>query len=215
MISRRGVLAGAVLLVAGARPGFAEPPVRDDARRDRLIAEITKARASLRTLVGPFVQSRTIGLLTTKVRSTGTLTLVRPDRLRWELAPPDEVTYWVTPEGLAYRNKTGGGTVRGTDAKIAAALGDLRVVLGGDLSQLSARYDLTVSGSEDGPLTFDAVPRAGAVGTAAHLTFTLASDRVTPVSTSIVEGPKDRTEIVFGTLEKNVPVDPARVRPPS
>jgi outer membrane lipoprotein-sorting protein len=200
---------------AWSRRGRAQAAPRDDARRDRLIAEIAKARSSLRTLVGPFTQTRSIGLLAAKVRSTGTLTLVRPDRLRWELAPPDEVVYWVTPEGLAYRSRSGSGIVHGTNAKVTAALDDLRVLLGGDLSLLGARYDLTVSGADDGPLTFDASPRPGAVGVAAHLTFTLAPDRVTPVSATIVEGARDRTEIVFGALEKNVAVDPARVRPPS
>jgi hypothetical protein len=211
-LSRRTILA---LGLALGVPGTARAEERDDARRDRLIAEIARARASLKTLVGPFVQSRSIGLLAAKVRSTGTLTLVRPDRLRWELSPPDEIVYWVTPEGLAYRSRSGAGTVRGATARVAAALDDLRVLLGGDLAGLSTRYDLTVSGADDGPLTFDASPRPGAIGVAAHLTFTVGPDRVTPMSATIVEGPRDRTEIVFGTLEKNVTVDPARVRPPS
>jgi hypothetical protein len=219
-LSRRAVLGLGVLFGATASRGSSADPAdvparRDDARRDRLIGEIAKARSTLRTLAGPFTQTRSIGLLAAKVRSTGTLTLVRPDRLRWELAPPDEVVYWVTPEGLAYRSRSGAGVVHGTTAKVAAALDDLRVLLGGDLSLLSTRYDLVLSGNDDGPFTFDASPKPGAVGVAAHLTFTLAPDRVTPMSATIVEGPRDRTEIVFGALEKNGAVDPARVRPPS
>ena len=68
-------------------------------------------------------------------RSTGFFTLVRPDRLRWELAPPDDVVYWVTPEGLAYKSAAGQGKVPAASQKIAAALGDLRILLGGDLAQ--------------------------------------------------------------------------------
>jgi len=217
-LSRRALLGVGTWALAGtAAPwAWAQAPAMTDADRarvERALASVAQARASLRTLTGPFTQSRSIGMLAAKVRSTGTLTLVRPDRLRWELAAPDDVVYWVTPEGLAYRSR------RGTDTKAAPALGDLRILLGGDLSQLEARYVLTVSGEEDGPLTFDATPRllatgTAATGTAAHLTFTLAKDRAIPVSATIVEGPRDRTEITFGALAKNVTVDPALVRPP-
>ena len=74
---------------------------RADAVSDTL-ADITRARASLKTLVASFTQERTIGLLATAVKSDGEMSLVRPDRLRWELKPPDAVTYWITPEGFAY-----------------------------------------------------------------------------------------------------------------
>ena len=96
------------MLAAGAlaltRRAHADP--LDDA-----LARIAAARASLHTLVGPFTQERTISLLATSVKSQGTVYLVRPDRLRWELEPPDDVVYWITPEGLAYRSKTGQGRV--------------------------------------------------------------------------------------------------------
>jgi hypothetical protein len=90
----------------------------------------------VRTLQGPFVQTRSIGLLATDVRSTGTLVLVRPDRLRWELAPPDAVTFFVGPDGLAYKGATGQGHAMPPNARIAAALDDLRTLLGGDLTKL-------------------------------------------------------------------------------
>src|SRR5262245_60475948 len=66
------------------------------------LADIAKARAGLQTLVGGFTQERTIGLLATAVKSEGEMTVVRPDRLRWELRPPDAIVYWIGPEGLAY-----------------------------------------------------------------------------------------------------------------
>jgi outer membrane lipoprotein-sorting protein len=215
LLRRAAVAAGLLLTVVTSTRARGQPTSGpDDARRDRLIGEIAKARSSLKTLVGPFTQTRTIGLLSAKVRSTGTMTLVRPDRLRWELAPPDEIVYWVTPEGLAYRSREGSGSVRGSTAKVAASLDDMRVLLGGDLAELSSRYDLTVSGPDAGPFTFDAAPRVGMTAAVQHLTFTIAADRVTPVRAVLVEGPKDRTEIDFGTLAKNVAVDPALVRPP-
>ena len=181
---------------------------------DRALDDVARARSALRTLVGPFTQTRTIGLLAAKVQSTGTLTLVRPDRLRWELAPPDDVVYWVTPEGLAYRSRSGHGSVQGAAAK-APALDDLRVLLGGDLALLRARYDLSVSSAEGGALSFEARPRPGpAAPPLERLAFTVAADRMTPTRATLVEGPRDRSDIVFGALAKNVPVDPALVRPP-
>ena len=50
-------------------------------------ASITKARATIKTLQAPFKQTRVIGLLASEVKSKGKLTLVRPDRLRWDLVP--------------------------------------------------------------------------------------------------------------------------------
>src|SRR5262245_33349256 len=73
------------------------------------LAEITRARASLKTLIAPFTQERTIGLLSTAVKSDGEMTMVLPDRLRWELKPPDAITYWITPEGFGFATAKGGG----------------------------------------------------------------------------------------------------------
>ncbi len=189
--------------------GDACPPER----LARLLEDVARARAAVTTLTGPFTQERTIGLLAAKVRSTGTLTLVRPDRLRWELAAPDSIVYWVTPEGLAYRSATGQGRVPAASQKIAAALDDLRVLLGGDLSTLRTRYDLRGICRHEGPVTFRAVPKAGAPVSFQEMRFTLAPDLVSPATATIIEGPRDRTEIRFGVLRANAPVAPASMVP--
>jgi hypothetical protein len=80
---------------------------RADAALESLLGRIARARAGVHTLRGPFTQMRTIGLLATDVHSTGSFALVRPDRLRWELDPPDAVTFWMGPDGLAYRDLHG------------------------------------------------------------------------------------------------------------
>ena len=79
-LSRRSflVILSALGLVAGA-----ERAAQADAVADAL-ADIAKARAGLKTMVAPFTQERTIGLLATAVKSEGELSLVRTDRLRWE-----------------------------------------------------------------------------------------------------------------------------------
>ena len=104
------------LLVASSTwlvPESARAEVCSPDRLDQALRDVARARSSVTTLSGPFTQERTIGLLSAKVRSTGTLTLVRPDRLRWELSPPDDVVYWIVPEAClpkqgGWRSSPGG-----------------------------------------------------------------------------------------------------------
>ncbi len=208
-LTRRSVLAGvattlALLLPRGARAG---DPLDD------LLARIARARAPMHTLQGPFTQTRTIGLLATDVRSTGAFTLVRPDRLRWQLAAPDDVTFFVGPEGLSYRGAQGHGTTAPPNARIAAALDDLRTLLGGDLARLRERWDLRVLRDDATGAELEATPRPNAATPLKSLRFALAADLVRPTRAVLVEGPRDRTVIDFGALVVDAPVDPAKMRP--
>jgi outer membrane lipoprotein-sorting protein len=207
LLGRRAFLAGSTLAL-----GLAPRVVWADALDDKLRAA-GAARAKIKTLTGPFTQERTIGLLATKITSTGKLALVRPDRLLWELDAPDSVSYWVGPEGLAYKGKEGHGRLPMT-AKVAPALEDLRTLLGGDLVKLRERYDLTELPVDKG-LAFEAVPKDKAGARFARLSMVLAEDMVRPQKITLSEGGKERTEITFGALVIDAPVDPARVRPPS
>jgi hypothetical protein len=207
MLARRAFLAcslGSLLAARGARA---------DEGLDGLLARIARARTPVHTLQGPFTQTRSIGLLATDVRSTGTLALVRPDRLRWELAPPDAVVFFVGPEGLAYRGPHGEGRLPAASARIAGALDDLRTLLGGDLARLRERWDLRVVRDDAGGAELEAAARPGAVSQLRSLRFALAPDLVRPTRAVLVEGPRDHTVIEFGALAIDAPVDPARVRP--
>jgi hypothetical protein len=186
---------------------------RADAATDDLLARIARARAPVRTLQGPFTQTRTIGLLATDVRSRGTLTLVRPDRLRWELAAPDDVTFWVTPEGLAYRSAHGEARLSAVSGRVGGALDDLRTLLGGDLARLGERWDLRVLRDDASGAEIEATPRAGAAGPLRSSRLGLAPDLARPTRAILVEGPRDKTVVEFGLLSVNVPVDDARMRP--
>jgi hypothetical protein len=217
MMRRRTMLG----MAAAALVLFAVPAAADNdagtacspAEMTKAFADIARARANVTTLTGPFTQERTIGLLAAKVRSTGTLTLVRPDRLRWELAAPDDVIYWVTPEGLAYKSASGQGRAPAGTQRIAAALSDLRILLGGDLAGLENRYDVSGTCQGGKVLSFRAVPKPGASVSFQEMRFTLAQDLVAPESVTIVEGPRDRTEIHFGTMRANTPVAPGVMTP--
>ncbi len=209
-LSRRSLLGASALLLATRRAMAGG--VGD------LLARIAKARAPVRTLQGPFTQTRTIGLLATDVRSTGTLTLVRPDRLRWSLAPPDDVTFWVGPEGLAYRSAHGQGRLPATSARMAGALQDLHALLGGDLSRLGDRWSLTVLRDDSSGAEIEALPLAPDASpgpsVARRLRFALAPDLIRPTRVLLVEGEHDRTVIEFGELAVNRSVDESSMRPP-
>lgn len=207
MLTRRGLLTGSLLAVVAPRVALAANPL------DELIARIARARAPIHTMQGPFTQTRTIGLLATDVRSTGTLVLVRPDRLRWELAPPDEVIFFVGPEGLAYRGPHGQARMPNGNARIAGALDDLRTLLGGDLGKLRERWELRLVRDDPSGAEIDATPRAGTSTQLKSIRFGLAPDLVRPTRAILVEGPRDKTVIDFGALVVDAPVDPARVRP--
>jgi len=206
-LGRRAVLAGTAGALIVAQTARADDAV------DSLFGRVARARSSMRTLQGPFTQVRTIGLLATDVKSTGALALVRPDRLRWELAPPDSVVFWMLPEGLAYRSAQGTGRVPSATPRIAAMLDDLRTLLGGDLSHLRARWDLRVARDDASGAELAATART-ADAPLKSFQFTLAPDLVRPVRALLVEGPHDRTAIDFGALQVDAPVDDAKMRAP-
>jgi outer membrane lipoprotein-sorting protein len=183
---------------------------------DDALDRITKARAKIKTLRAPFKQTRVIGLLASEVESKGQLTLVRPDRLRWDLNPPDAVTYWIGPEGLAMKNKDGVTKIGKASAnKFAAVLGDLMVMLGGDMKKLKERYDISVEES-DNKLHLTAKPTAKEVKKhVAKLELFTDSDASVIRTVEIHEKSGDKSIIVFGEYKKNAKVKDEEMKPPA
>lgn len=192
-----------------ARPSAGAEP-------DDTLAAIARARASVRTLVAPFTQVRVIGLLATEVKSDGELTLVAPDRLRWELLPPDAITYWVTPEGFAFATPDGGASVgKAAAGRFAAVLSDLLVLVGGDLGLLRARYDLAVARSGV-VTTLVATPKDPEVRRqVARLEMAMGPELWRVQRIVIEEAGGDRSEITFRDVRRDGPVEPAKMRPPT
>lgn len=183
----------------------------EGAKLDPLLADVAKARKTVRTLKAGFTQERKLTLLATTVKSTGELSFVAPDRLRWELAPPDDIVYLIGPEGLSYRTRSSKATVPSSGANIAKALGDLRALLGGDLAQLRDRYVLTGSrGPNDAEISGTAKDKTASVRA---FTLTLDKTLVLPVKAKLIEGKSDAIEITFSNAQVNVPIDPATMRP--
>lgn len=183
----------------------------DGARLDALLAEIARARQGVKTFRASFTQERRITLLATTVKSRGDVMFDQTQRLRWDLAPPDDVVYFVGPEGIAYRTKRSSATLPATGTNIARALGDLRALLGGDLGALRARYDLGATRSaRDVEIVGTAKDKNATVRG-----FTLLIDKglVVPIRSRLLEGKADSVDLAFSNVVVNEPIDPARLRP--
>lgn len=214
MMRRRAFLGSIVLgaLAVSRRAAADAPAIGIDAR----LAAIAQARAGLTTLQGPFTQTKTIGLMATQIKSSGTMYLERPAKLRWELAAPDSVVYWMLPAGLAYKGRNGQGSLPVTD-RMAPQLADMKAFLGGDLGSLKARYELRelpADAGAGGAVSIEATPKIAEGARFKQVVLTLDPDLVRPRKIVLVEGAKDKTEILFGELKKNAPIDPALMTGP-
>lgn len=183
----------------------------EGAALDPLLADIARARKGVKTMKASFTQERKLTLLATSVKSTGELSYVDPDRLRWELFAPDDVVYFIGPEGLSYRTKTSKATVPNAGANVSKALADLRALLGGDLALLKDRY--TLSGTRNPEVEITGVAKDKSANVRG---WTIVLDRntlATPVRAKLLEGKSDEIDIVFSNAQVNVPIDPATMRP--
>jgi hypothetical protein len=99
-------------------------------------------------------------------------------------------------------------------ARLAKSLDDLRTLLGGDLGQLRTRYDMRlIAAAKPGETSFEATPRDPSMPLKL-LRFGVAADGATPRFAELFESGKDKTRIDFGALQRDVPLDPALMRPP-
>ena len=202
-------LAGLSLSVA-ARPALA-----DDLKA--ALDDLAKARGTLKTMVAPFTQTRSIGLLSSDVKSTGELTLVRPDKLRWELFPPDATTYWIVPEGIFVKSATSGKAQKAPAGAggFSLVLSDIMTFLGGDLSTLTQRYDLSCP-SREGGITLVAIPKSEQVKKALSRLEIKTTPELWAMSKVTIDEPSgDKSVIVFGKSVRDVAVDSAKMKPPA
>jgi hypothetical protein len=129
-----------------------------------------------------------------------------PNRIRWELGPPDSVTYWVAPEGLAYRGAHGSGRVAPSSSQ-QADVDALRSILAGDPVALRARFDVKEIASDTTGPAFECIAKVA--GPLKKLTFWLDADLVRPRKATIVYDNRNQTQITFGELKRDQPIDPA------
>jgi outer membrane lipoprotein-sorting protein len=183
----------------------------DGAKLDATLSDIKTARSSVKAMRASFTQERKITLLATTVSSTGEMIYVAPDRLRWDLAAPDDIVYFIGPEGLSYKTKSSSATVPAQGANIAKALTDVRALLGGDLSTLKERY--TLSGSKSASdIEIDGAAKDPKASVRAFQ-LVLDPNKVNPVRAKLLEGKSDSIDLRFSNVVLNETIDPAKMRP--
>lgn len=204
---------GLALLAAPALADDAGTATKlEGAALDSTLRDIAKARKDLRTMTAQFTQDRKIALLATTVKSHGDLVFAAPDRLRWELAAPDDVVYFVGPEGLSYKTRSSTATMPATGANVARGLADLHALLGGDLGTMKERYVLGGAKNADGSVEITGTAREK--GPVRAFTLTLEPPPgFSPRRARLFEGKSDSVDLVFSNVVVNAPVDPARLRP--
>jgi len=223
-MKRRAFLLGVSLSsLAWADEAPPSPPAArekvEGAKLDQLFADIAKARKETKTMRASFTQERKITLLATSVKSKGELLSQLPDRLRWDLAPPDDIVYFVGPEGLSYKTKSSSATVPASGANVARALGDLRALLTGDLGVLRDRYALEATrGSAAGDIEVTGTARPSAdpkAPAAAVRAFTLSLEKnlVTPSRARLIEGKTDSIDLTFTNVVLNAPIEASKLKP--
>lgn len=207
----RAVVLGLVLTVATTASADDREPL-DGAKLDAQLADIAKARSSVKTMRASFTQERKIALLATSVKSTGEMLFGAPDRLRWDLAPPDDIVYFVGPEGIAYKTKSSSATVPAQGAGVAKALQDVRALLGGDLNSLKDRYTLT--GSRSGSdVEIDGAAKDPKSTAVKSFQLVLDKNLTSPMRAHLVEQKSDSIDLQFNNVVINPPIDPAKLRP--
>jgi hypothetical protein len=178
-----------------------------------LVTRIAKARAGVRSFHAAFTQVRAIGLLAAEVRSRGRMILVRPDRLRWDLDPPDAVTFWIGPEGASYRSPNGHGKLADPSVRLSGALDDVRSILGGNLERLEARWRLRLLRDDADGVEVEATAIDSRRGAPSKVLFALAADLVRPTRLVLSTSPHDTTAIEFTSVVLNDPVDASFAAP--
>ncbi len=190
---------------------------REASDTDEALRAIAAARADVRTLTARFSQHRAIGLLAAEVKSEGRLWLVRPDKLRWELAAPDSVTYWIGPFGLAVRSADGVTKVgKAAAGRFGAVLDDLLVMLGGDLRTLAKRY--AIEPKREGRelvLAFSPTDPERKKRLTRLVLRASAEEPWRVVRIELFEPNGDKSDIAFNQVAKNEPIEASVMTPPA
>lgn len=147
MLIARVVLLLFLILIAG--PTTAPPAWAGDDPTEALLAEIRQAAAPVKAFRSRFIQERRLSLFAEPVIFHGSLTVVRPDKLRWEFVSP-------VPSALIFNGRSG---MRCTDQAppsrfdldsdpiMRTVAEQLWLWLGGDYGTLGDSYQVRAEGN--------------------------------------------------------------------
>ncbi len=191
-----------LLLVSSSQPVFASK----SEELSSFLAEIQAASDQVRSFSSDFVQERRLALFTEPVIFHGSLTVVRPDRLRWEFTSPvPSVLIFRGEKGIRCNDKAPPAHFDlGTDPIMRTVAEQLWLWLGGDYSRLNTLYLMEKSG----PTSLRIIPKNQAMlDYISSVTITFNKISRQPEMVEIADPGGDSTIISFTSyvLNSNTP----------
>jgi outer membrane lipoprotein-sorting protein len=147
-----------------------------------------------------FRELRHLSILTDPIETTGTLYFAPPDRLARHVTRPGRSSVIVEAGRISIGDETGQRVFDVNTSEVARALvGNLMIVLRGDLESLKARYSISFD-SDGENWTLDLEPRSRALrGIIDSIRFTGRSRELSAMETRESNG--DRTIMRFSEIE--------------
>lgn len=196
------LLCCAVLLVRSGQPALAT----ESEDLSTFLAEIQAASDQVQSFSSDFIQERRLALFTEPVIFHGSLTVVRPDRLRWEFtAPVPSVLIFRGEQGIRCNDQAPPAHFDlGSDPIMRTVAEQLWLWLGGDYSRLNTLYRMEKSGDSALRIT----PKEQAMLdyiSSIIITFNKTSRQ--PEKVEIVDPGGDSTVIIFHAyvLNRDIP----------
>ncbi len=187
-----------LLLLSSSQPVFAS----DSQELSSFLAEIQAASDQVRSFSSDFVQERRLALFTEPVIFHGSLTVVRPDRLRWEFTSPvPSVLIFRGEQGIRCNDKAPPAHFDlGTDPIMRTVAEQLWLWLGGDYSRLNTLYLMEKSG----PASLRIIPKNQAMlDYISSVTITFNKISKQPEKVEIADPGGDSTIISFNSYVLN------------
>jgi len=195
---REKALVCILLLVSFSQPVFAS----ESEELSSFLVEIQAASDQVRSFSSEFVQERRLALFTEPVIFHGSLTVVRPDRLRWEFTSPvPSVLIFRGEQGIRCNDKAPPAHFDlGTDPIMRTVAEQLWLWLGGDYSRLNALYLMEKSG----PTSLRIIPKNQAMlDYISSVTITFNKTSRQPEKVEIADPGGDSTIISFNSYVLN------------
>ena len=194
-------IVGMFSLVGAIFLAFSPAPAAADDETDRFLQEIRDNSAQVHSFSSEFVQERRLALFAEPVIFHGKLTVVRPDRLRWEFtAPVASALIFNGKVGMRCQDKVPPAHFDlGSDPIMRTVAEQLWLWLGGDYSKLGDKY-----GMESRSTSLIITPKDQATMEYMRaVTITFSADSKQPEKVLIDEPGGDSTLISFKAYSIN------------
>ena len=188
---------------------FAQTPVAKE-KSDKMIAEISAATASYKTISCDFVQNKTVSLLNDVMKSEGKMTYKQSDKLKWEYVSPYEYMFVLNGAKVTIKN-TKNTTV--VDVKSSKMFQEIARIMMNSVtgSCLKDKTDFDVVMYDEGKLWHAKLTplkkELKQMFSTVNLYFDSAKKTVAAIE--IKESNGDATRIDINNIRLNVPVDEA------